>query len=343
MKQNAIKVLERFYSDPDNVIRFFGGVKEILEYVNKMSPEVFNEIDASLEIWYDNEVQDYILYNQLKNSDDKLEFIRRIISQHNLNDLKIDGDKIIYDADTSDMVNLFEKGRRGTDSQYVANLVLSGEYHEWVNYYENSLEDIIELLSKENLLSLKKVMIENLNGVLSKEEIEDSDIDLLMEILEIQGNPNFLEVDMENVSDMLDDKETLKFIFDNHLTDVRNNLQSSYLNAYNQATEDMISEQVFSSIKEMLGDFEIKDFSIKNSHKTIYGQNFLVDVTPNIVGIFMNYLSGYDDRWRGIDYYGSFVNIMNQWLDDGNRIDLDIPDYPDSDDVEKYFNEDLDI
>lgn len=343
MKQNAIKILERFYSDPDNVIRFFGGVKEILEYVNKISPEVFDEIDASLEIWYENEEQDYILYNQLKNSDDKLEFIRRIISQHNLNDLKIDGDKIIYDADTSDMVNLFKGGRRGGDSQYVANLVLSGEYHEWVNHYEYSIEDIVELLNRKNLLLLKKVMIKNLNGVLSREEIEDNNIDLLSEILEIQGNPYFLEVDMENVSDMLDDKETLEFIFDNYLTDVRNELTSSYYNAYNQSFEDMVSEQVFSSIREMLGDFEVQDFSTKNNHKTIYGQNFLVDVTPNIVGIFMNYLSGYDDRWRGIDYYGSFVNIMNQWLDDGNRIDLDIPDYPDSDDVENYFNEELEI
>lgn len=343
MRENAIKVLTRFYEDPDNMIRFFGGIKGVLEYVNKVSPEVYNEIDASQDIWYDNEYQDYILYNQLRNSDDKLETIRKLISQHDISDLKIDGEKIIYDADTSDMVNLFKGGARGGDSQYIANLVLSDEHHEWVNFYEYSIEDIVELLDRENLLLLKKVMIENLNGVLSREEIEDNNIDLLSEILEIQGNPDFLEVDMENVSDMLDDKETLEFIFDNYLTDVRNQLTSSYYNAYNQAVEDMISEQVFSSIKEMLGDFTVQDFSMKNSHKTIYGQNFLVDVTPNVVDIYMSYLSGYGDRYRSMDYYGNFVNIMDQWLDDGNRIDLNIRDYPDSDDVEKYFNEDLEI
>ena len=343
MKQNAIKVLERFYSDPDNVIRFFGGVKEILEYVNKISPEVFNEIDSSSDIWYDNEVQDYILFNQLRNSNDKLEYVKNIIKRHTLNDLKIEGDRIIYDADTSDILNLFEKGRRNTDSRYVAELVFSDDYHEWTTFYDYDLEDIIGALNKDNLKLLKQIMVKTLNGVLSREEIEENNVDLLLEIFETQGNPDVLEVDMENVSDMLDDRETIKFLFDNYLDDTSNNLKNSYSNAYNTAVEDKITEIVYSEIQEMLGDFTIEDFSIKNSHRVIHGKNFKVDVTPNIVDIFMSYLSDYDDRWRGIDYYGSFVNIINQWLDDGNRIDLSIPDYANSDDVEKYFNEYLDI
>jgi hypothetical protein len=150
---------------------------------------------------------------------------------------------------------------------------------------------------------------------------------------------------MENISEMLEDSETLKFLFENYLTDWEGELSNAYNQAYNDAFGDEMSDEVYSGMEELLGKMERNDYTITgNDGKKFYRTNYLIDVTPNIVDIFLNYFSDYKNHYHQIDYYGNFTNMMDEYLDDnGGRIDFRIPDYPDSRKVEQIFNDIVEI
>jgi hypothetical protein len=346
MEEKARKILQSIEDNPDRVSRVYGNINNALNHIVLLSPQVYDEIDTKDEPWYDNDLQDAIIYNQLSNSKDEIDYIKKFINRHDFNDLSIEGDRIIYNADLDDVLNLYDDRGRDSISKCVAKLVLSDDgYTEWFSSDFYDLSGLIDELNKENLQRLKLKFIEELNGIISREKIEEDGIELLDEMLEIQGNPEYLEVNMENISEMLEDSETLKFLFENYLTDWEGELSNAYNQAYNDAFGDEMSDEVYSGMEELLGKMERNDYTITgNDGKKFYRTNYLIDVTPNIVDIFLNYFSDYKNHYHQIDYYGNFTNMMDEYLDDnGGRIDFRIPDYPDSRKVEQIFNDIVEI
>jgi hypothetical protein len=346
MEEKARKILQSIEDNPDRVSRVYGNINNALNHIVLLSPQVYDEIDTKDEPWYDNDLQDAIIYNQLSNSKDEIDYIKKFINRHDFNDLSIEGDRIIYNADLDDVLNLYDDRGRDSIAKGVAKLVLSDDgYTEWFSSDFYDLSGLIDELNKENLQRLKLKFIEELNGIISREKIEEDGIELLDEMLEIQGNPEYLEVNMENISEMLEDSETLKFLFENYLTDWEGELSNAYNQAYNDAFGDEMSDEVYSGMEELLGKMERNDYTITgNDGKKFYRTNYLIDVTPNIVDIFLNYFSDYKNHYHQIDYYGNFTNMMDEYLDDnGGRIDFRIPDYPDSRKVEQIFNDIVEI
>jgi len=144
---------------------------------------------------------------------------------------------------------------------------------------------------------------------------------------------------------MLGDRKTSKFLFDNYLVDLESSLSSAYNQAYNDAFGDEMSDEVYSGMEELLGKMERNDYTITGKDgKKFYRTNYLIDVTPNIVNIFLEYFSDYKGNTYDIDYYGNFTNMMNEYLDkNGEKIDFRIPDYPDSRKVEQIYNDIVEI
>ncbi len=346
MEEKARKILEKLIDSPESIGKLFGSIEGALTYINKISPEVYNEIDTKDETWYDNDLQDLIIYHQLNNSENKIDYIKKFIDRHDFNDLTIEGDRIIYNADLDDVLNLYDDRGRDSTAKGVAKLVLGDDgYTEWFSGSDYDLSDSIDVLNPKNLKELKLKSIEVLNGIISRENIEETGIELLDEMLEIQGNPEYLEVNMENISEMLEDSETVKFLFDNYLSDLEGDLSNAYDQAYNDAFGDEILNDVYSGMEGLLGKMERNDYTITaKDGKKSYRTNYLIDVTPNIVDIFLNYFSDYKNNYRQIDYYGNFTNMMDEYLDDnGGRIDFRISDFPDSRKVEQIFNDIVEI
>ena len=346
MEEKARKILQSIEDNPDRVSRVYGNINNALNHIFSLSPQVYNEIDTKDEPWYDNDLQDVIIYNQLSNSKDKIDYIKKFINSHDFNDLSIEGDRIIYNADLDDVLNLYDDRGRDTTARDVAKEVLDEDgYTEWFsgNFYD--LSGLIDELNKENLQELKLKSIEVLNGIISRKNIEEEGIELLDEMLEIQGNPEYLEVNMENISEMLEDSETLKFLFENYLTDLEGELSNAYNQAYNDAFGDEILNDVYSGMEGLLGKMERNDYTITaKDGKKFYRTNYLIDVTPNIVDIFLKYFSDYKNHYNQIDYYGNFTNMMGEYLENnGDRIDFRIPDYPDSRRVEQIYNDIVEI
>ena len=346
MEEKARKILQKLIDSPDSAGKLFGSIEGALSYISKISPEVYSEIDTKDETWYDNDLQDTIIYHQLKNSDDKIDYIKEFIDRHDFNDLSVEGDRIIYNADLDDVLNLYDDRGRDSTARRVAQLVLGDDgYHEWFSGDFYDLSGLIGELNKENLQRLKLKFIEELNGIISRENIQEQNIELLDEMLEIQGNPDYLEVDMENVTEMLEDSETLKFLFENYLTDLEGSLSSAYNQSYNDAFGDEILDDVYSGMEGLLGKIERNDYTITTKDgKKLYRTNYLIDVTPNILNIFLKYFSDYKNNYHQIDYYGNFTNMIEEYLNTNeDRIDFRVPDYPDSRKVTQIYNDIVEI
>ena len=346
MEEKARKILQILIDSPESVEKLFGSFEGALSYINRISSEVYNEIDTKDETWYDNDLQDRIIYHQLRNSEDEIDYIKKFINEHDFNDLSVEGDRIIYNADLDDVLNLYDDRGRDTTARDVAKEVLGEDgYTEWFSGDFYDLSGLIDELNKENLQRLKLKSVEELDGVISRENIEEEGIELLDEMLEIQGNPDYLEVNMENISEMLEDSETSKFLFENYLTDLEGSLSSAYNQSYNDAFGDEMSDEVYSGMEGLLGKMERNDYTITSKDgKKSYRTNYLIDVTPNIVDIFLNYFSDYKNHYHQIDYYGNFTNMMDEYLDDnGGRIDFRISDFPDSRKVNQIYNDNVEI
>jgi len=335
MEEKALKILKLLQDDPDKIGRMVGGLDSVLDYLAKHG--VINQIDSSDEFWFDNDLQDKLIYKQLSNSEDKLQYIKNFIIRHTFNDLKIEGDKIIWDIDPDDLEKFFDdRGRDGTAAG-VAKIVFDNDFFEWFGGRTYlGVNDLVSDLDKTNRKLLGDKIIDELNGEISKEDIENSDIDLLQELLEIQGSPEFLTIDTDNISEILDNYESLKYI--NEISDIFDDLSGSWDNAYNSAYENEVSNLVWSGIEEMFGKTEVYDYTITQSGKKLYRKGIKIDVTPNIVNLFMDYF-GNQTHYHEIDYFGSFENMMNEYFEEESKIDFRIPDYPDHSEVVKLYNE----
>jgi hypothetical protein len=99
-----------------------------------------------------------------------------------------------------------------------------------------------------------------------------------------------------------------------------------------------VSNLVWSGIEEMFGKTEVYDYTITQSGKKLYRKGIKIDVTPNIVNLFMDYF-GNQTHYHEIDYFGSFENMMKEYFEEESKIDFRIPDYPDHSEVVKFYNE----
>jgi hypothetical protein len=334
MEEKALKILKLLQDDPDKIGRMVGGLDSVLDYLAKHG--VINQIDSSDEFWFDNDLQDKLIYKQLSNSEDKLQYIKNFIVRHTFNDLKIEGDKIIWDINPDDLENFFDDRGRDVTAAGIAKIVFEDDYFEWFGDVFTGVDTLVDDLDKTNRKLLGEKIIDEFNGKISKEDIENSDIDLLQELLEIQGSPEFLTIDTDNINEILDNYESLKYI--NKISDIFSDLSNSWNNAYNSAYENEVSNLVWNGIEEMFGEAEVYDYNITQSGKILYRKGIKIDVTPNIVNLFMDYF-GNQTHYHEIDYFGSFENMMNEYFEEESKIDFRIPDYPDHSEVVKLYNE----
>jgi hypothetical protein len=336
MKEKALKILKLIQDDPEKIERMVGSLNSVLDYLTKHG--VIDQIDSTDEFWFDNELQDELIYKQLSNSKDKLEYIKNFIVRHTFNDLKIEGDKIIWDINPDDLVKFFDDSGRDGTAAGVAKIVFDNDFFEWFGGRTYlGVNDLVSELDKTNRKLLGKKIIDELNGEISKEDIENSDIDLLQELLEIQGSPEFLTIDTDNINEILDNYESLKYI--NEISDIFDDLSGSWDNAYNSAYESEMSNLVWSGIEEKFGQGKVYDYTItQRDGNKLYRKGVQIDVTPNIVNLFMDYL-GNQIHYDQIDYFGSFENMMQEYFRDESKIDFRIPDYPDHSEVVKLYNE----
>jgi hypothetical protein len=286
----------------------------------------------------DEHQNEYLLFLY---SIDKPEFYR-LITEEYLHDVDmIDGKPYLTTNDKGgNLSKLFCDNRRNDLSRSTVELILNGD-NDWDQYNgydltDNIYRDVIEELTKENLVRLKEYIVDTLTGVQV-----GTDTELLESIAETQGT-DYATINNDNIDEIVDDEETMKELMKDELSDLRNELYYVYETSYNTAYEDQL-------YKEVTGELE-KYFDMPNgkwsSRPHQYKKETQVEIFQVPIHNFESNILDYLNRSKGwgynstLEYWGSYIDVLTE---DDECLSVYPSDYADSRDVDKninmYFND----
>ena len=320
-------IVEKFNNNDLDVEKYFNDYQTFFSILKKRG--LMSEVDpknATSSQYWQNE---YLLWLY---ENDKEKYYKWI--QELLNDVVIEnGNAYLEVADRGELSKLFCKNSRNDISRDTIESILSGE-HDWERYYDTTDDvygDVIEELTPENDKRLCEYIVETLKGqqVLGlSEELE--------QIASEQGHPDYVEVNMENVKRIVDDKESMIELLDNQLHDLKSELYSIHSSAYNDAYESEIWDEIFDELKIYIigsGEWITKSHPYKKNTEIQYFKVPLVDFESNINDYLINN-KGYGQSGT-LEYHGSYIDIM---AEDRDCLSIRVPDYPDSRKVDKNIN-----
>lgn len=339
-QENFIK---KYNQNPDLIEKIYNKDRgEMLQYIIQQG--LLDYVDEELFEDY----TDLVLYEKLNNKegDDKMNFLKEITDKY-VSDVSFEGDKIYLHTDADFLSDLF-KEYRDESPRYIANQILNlGD--DWWEPYDNVVDkysfysSCIETLTPEN----KMLLANKLNDELLDLQISP-ETELLEEIAEEQGHPEYVNLSTDLIYDrILDDEETSEYLLLDE-TDIGNEMMWRYGDAYNQAAVDMYYGYVFDGIENFFNS-DKKPEAIETTKKYYDGKtktelSYKVDITRSYYDFILKYLSNWSNnvRWgQNIDYYGNLSSLISEMIKDGDldEISFRASDYPDYDVVEVIYNQ----
>ena len=320
-------IIDQFNDGEFDAEVHFGDYNTFFTFLNKRG--LLSQIDIE-----NPEVQNLLLI-WLHGSDRK-RFHEFVVDK--LSDVDMDENGVIYLdlGDRSELSNFFcERSRNGLSKGYIED-ILSGENDLYLYEYttDSVYRDVIEGLNPKNMKHLREYVIENLKG----QKIETETIEL-EDIAREQGHPEYVTVDNPiTAQTIIDDKDSMNYLLDTYLEDLKSELESIHTNAYNQAYESEIYKIVFNELQEYIngnGEYYSQPHRFKKDTIT---QRFRVPVASNFDEIILDYLISNKNRGsRGLlEYWGDYIPIVQ---DEQDCLTVNSPDYPDFREVENNINE----
>lgn len=211
--------------------------------------------------------------------------------------------------------------------------VLSND-SDWYEYCDQGTDDVyrdvIEELTVENLTTLKSYMVNDLKGKnLSPETTE-------MELIAAeQGHDDFWVLNEENVSRILDDKESMESLMGDELSEMRDELDNIYRYSYNNAYEEEIYGEIWSELDfyfEGNGEFVTRTHPYKSNTVMEFFKIKIKDFEDKVIE-FLEHNKGYASGT--LEYLGSYLEMLRE---EDEKLNPRISDYPDFKKVENYIN-----
>jgi hypothetical protein len=254
-----------------------------------------------------------------------------------LTDLEIDEDgRVFLDlSDLSDLSELFcDRSSRDGLSRVMVEEILNGEFDNWFEYTTDSVyDDVISELNPKNHKILADYIVNSLQNTRISPETE-----VLSEIANEQGHPDYVTVDSSVVETILDDKETMTHLLSEELQGLDNSLYSIHINAYSSAYESEVINSIWSELQEYVeGKGQFYSVPHKFKKDTVINR-FTIPVASNFHEIIEDYLRDKANRGnRGLlEYYGSYISLI---ADNFDCLTVYGPDYPDYSEIKNNINE----
>jgi len=254
-----------------------------------------------------------------------------------LTDLEIDEDgRVFLDlSDLSDLSELFcDRSQRDGLSRAMVEEILNGEFDNWFEYTTDSVyDDVISELNPKNHKILADYIVNSLQNTRISPETE-----VLSEIANEQGHPDYVTVDSSVVETILDDKETMNHLLSEELQGLDNSLYSIHINAYSSAYESAVINSIWSELQEYVeGKGQFYSVPHKFKKDTVINR-FTIPVASNFHEIIEDYLRDKANRGnRGLlEYYGSYISLI---ADNFDCLTVYGPDYPDYSEIKNNINE----
>lgn len=242
--------------------------------------------------------------------------------------------------DREEVAEFFKDDNRDFSPRKAVERVMGEDWWEPYDYTTDDVyRDVIEELNPEKLKYLKERVLSDLKDV--EIEINNQSSEEMKLIASEQGHDDHLFVTPENIDRIVDDEETMNYLLDNELSDVKSDLYHIHSTAYNSAYTDELWEDI---MNELSTHFEPKFHTetIKVGDKTRYEEYLKINDFP---GIILDFFSEYENSEFNddlLEYHGNFTGILTKMMDEAQGYDwlnFRIPDYPNSRKVDEYIND----
>lgn len=321
-------IIEKFNNNDLNVEKYFNDYETFFNMLKKRGR--MGDIDpnnADNGGYWQN---DYLLWLYENDRENYYKWIQTL-----LNDVVIEnGNAYLELSDRGDLARLFCKNNRNGLSRDSVESILNGD-SDWEPYYNTTddvYSDVIEELTPENDKRLQEYIVNILEG----QEVTGLSDELQL-IASEQGHPDYVEVNMENVKRIVDDKESMNELLNGPLDELKSELYSIHSSSYNSAYEDDIYRSIWYELQDYVigpGEWLSKPHPYKKNTEIQYNKlpltNFETDIND-----YLQSNKGYGNSGT-LEYHGSFISIM---AEDRDCLSVNAPDYPDSRKVDKNINE----
>ena len=314
--------IEDFNEGGTNAKNYFNDYDTFFKILEKRG--LMNQLDPKGSNIGD--LQNDLLRYYYKN--DKLTFYHWI--NNILDDVEIiDGVAYLVLSSPGELSILF-CNHRNDISRNTIESILDGEhdYDYYSDLTDDVYRDVIEELTKENILHLKEYIIRTLNN-----KLIDANTDELELIASEQGHSEYVVVNQENIDRIFDDKETMNELLSGDLYELKSELYNIYSNAYNSAYSDMVYNDIWSELDGIVvphGEY----ISIPHPYKKdTQVQKFKIKIW-NFDTTILEMISPSSNY--SLEYYGSF---LGSYADNNSCLSTRIDDYPDHRKIDANINE----
>jgi hypothetical protein len=318
---------------------------------NDISNEVFDYLDDNgvlSNFDYDSIPEafknNYLIHGLEHNYEDTIKYITSEL----LTDVQIrpDGFYLYLGNDRDELASFFcGSSRRDVSAEDVAKQVFSedGLGNDWYFDVDTKPSDVIDDLDEQNTIHLKDVIFKEIGNV--ELSLEDYDSDFFESLSQEQGTEGYFKIGPEDLNELIKDSDAINELCKKDLSELGQELQNIYWNAYNSAYENEVYELVYDGLDEYFEgkiDEVPKEIIKSDGKKETRYVNYIKirDFVGNIT-LFLNLHKGetYSDSY--LEYFGSYSSLMKQLIYDQDYecIDFRTPDYPDWSTTQKYINE----
>jgi len=321
-------IIEKFNNNDLNVEKYFNDYETFFNMLKKRG--LMGEVDPKNADGGEHWQNDYLLWLYENDRENYYKWIQTL-----LGDVVIENGKAYLEiTDRGDLARLFCKNDRNGLSRDSVESILNGD-SDWEPYWNTSEDvysDVIEELTPENDKRLQEYIVNILEG----QEVTGLSDELQL-IASEQGHPDYVEVNMENVKRIVDDKESMNELLNGPLYELKSELYSIHSSSYNAAYEDDIYRSIWYELQPYVigpGEWITKPHPYKKNTEIQYNKLPLTDF-ENDINDYLKNNRGYGSSGT-LEYHGSFISIM---AEDRDCLSVNAPDYPDSRKVDKNINE----
>lgn len=341
--EKFLKIIKKLEDDEgiEFFDKFFGGIENYFEILSKKG--LLNRIDPFNPIYED--YQNRLFYAFYENDSS---FVWRIVDEYLSDIIKI-GSDYYFDTSSGELSGFFNTSYRNEISSDSIESILNGEYDmSFWDVTDDVYRDVYDELTNEN----KKLVNERITSELKDMKTIGTYTELLEEIAQEQGRDD-VELTDEVISRILGDDDTIEYLINKELDDIRSDLYSVYHGCY----EGTLTDEWYDSLMSELVGFVIDDnkrdeYSYKKQSwdkegkrvsKTFYGTRY--KATKCVYEVVSEWLTENKDcdgiHCDTIEYFGSYGRLLKDLIDDGARESLRVPrldDYPNSSQVDNCIN-----
>jgi len=316
---NIDDIVERFNDGDYSVLEYFSGdYQTFFKFLERRKKLIDIDPKGSLADEYQNEL---LIYFHNTNIDVFHHWCSEL-----LGDIEFVDGKAYVVTDPEYFADLFCDDR-DVSKDTIAKILSGNLEYDWYNSYEIDIYDnVIDDLSPKNLNELKQIFLRELNGK------------------EISTDEGEMTLSPENIDEVFNNKDLLKEILNDELSNVKSELSSLYFSSEQNALSDDYYEEVWNELDEFFYTNDRKWVSVKRGYswdKDGSKKDRFVEMIRLPIRDFDRFVTDYlemNKKYHNstLEYHGSYVDILK---DGGDCLRVRFPDYADSRKVKENIND----